>query len=243
MTNFAFLFDLDGVISNTATMHAKAWKVVFDKVLEENHIGRDVFDECKDYLRYLDGKSRLTGIQDYLDAYEIFLPLGNDKATGFDSVHGIGNTKNVVFRNLVEEKGVPIFSDALRLLEKLKKLGVDIGLASSSKNAKFILEKAKLLSYFKSIMDGVVAEDENIGSKPAADFYRHASLLLNRPASECIVLEDAISGIRSAANAGAGLVVGISRVGSGEHLINYGADIVISSLDELPSSTLSSVSG
>ncbi len=231
MSNFVFLFDLDGVISDTASIHARAWKTVFDKVLICNGICNSRFDEYQDYFRFIDGKSRLTGIQDYLNACAIELPLGEDNSVGLDSMKGIGNSKNSVFLELIKD-GVSIFPDAVRFLEKLRKADVKFGLASSSKNARYVLEKAKLLDCFDSIMDGVVAEKLGIASKPSPEFYLHASSLLNCSPNDCIVIEDAISGVSSASHAGVGVVVGVSRVGDGEELLNHGADIVISSLDD-----------
>ena len=132
------------------------------------------------------------------------MPLGSKESTGHDSIHGIGNTKNSIFREIVGSKEIPIFPDSIRLLAKLRARNVDIGLSSSSKNARFVLEKSKLVGYFKEIMDGLVAEREHIASKPHPAFYHHASLIMKRRPEECIVIEDAISGVVSANQAGIG---------------------------------------
>lgn len=229
----AVLFDLDGVISDTASVHAKAWKVVFDQVLATAGHAFVPFDESADYLRYVDGKTRLAGITDFLRSRGINLPEGTLDSVGIKTIQGIGNTKNAVFRDLLESDGVTIFEDALRAIDALRNDGVEIGLASSSKNARVVLEKAGLVECFKSIMDGVVAENDGVASKPDPAFYRRAAALLDRNPSQCIVLEDAISGVISAKLAGAGLVIGICRSGDRGELVANGADLIVSSLDEL----------
>jgi len=230
--SLAVLFDLDGVISDTASLHAKAWKIVFDQVL--SNAGNDFAPfEVSDYLRYVDGKSRLVGITDFLNSRGIELYQGTINDTGIDTVHGIGNTKNSVFRDLLESDGVTIFEDAFRVIDTLRSNGAEIGLASSSKNARIVLDKAGLTGYFKSIFDGKVAENDGVASKPDPAFYRHAAALLGHKTSQCIVLEDAISGVVSAKLAGAGLVIGLCRNGNENELATNGADLVVSSLDEL----------
>jgi beta-phosphoglucomutase family hydrolase len=229
----AVLFDLDGVISDTASLHAKAWKVVFDKVLANARHDFVPFDESVDYLRHVDGKSRLVGIEDFLRSRGIELHQGTADAAGIETIHGIGNSKNTIFRELLESDGVTIFEDALRAINTLRNCGAEIGLASSSKNARIVLEKAGLTECFKSIFDGMVAENEGVASKPDPAFYRHAAALLGQNPNQCIVLEDAISGVVSAKLAGAGLVIGLCRNGNGDALVANGANFTVSSLDEL----------
>lgn len=230
--SLAVLFDLDGVISDTASVHAKAWKMVFDLVLANTQHTFVPFDEM-DYLRYVDGKSRLVGITDFLRSRDIELHQGVVDDSGIETIHGIGNTKNTVFCDILELDGVTIFEDALRAIDTLRSNGADIGLASSSKNARVVLDKAGLTRNFKSIFDGKVAENDGVASKPDAAFYRHAATLLGQPPRKCIVLEDAISGVVSAKLAGAGLVIGLCRNGNEDALATNGADLIVSSLDEL----------
>lgn len=233
MSPLAVLFDLDGVISDTASVHKRAWKVVFDKFLRTQKGCHVPFVAPDDYLRYLDGKARLTGIEDFLRSRSIDLPYGEVDALKIDCVHGIANAKNVIFRELLDISGLVIFGDALRQIEALMASAADIGLASSSKNARLVLDKAGLTGCFKSIMDGIVAEEKGIASKPHPAFYHYAADMLGRSTKQCIVFEDAISGVVSAKQAGVGLVVGISRNGDSRVLRTGGADIVVSSLDEL----------
>jgi beta-phosphoglucomutase family hydrolase len=239
----AVLFDLDGVISDTAVTHAQAWKAVFDQVLSSEDSKFTPFDEEIDYLRYVDGKSRQVGISDFLVSRGIHLPMGDANDSGIDSIQGIGNTKNAVFRALLETAGVKIFPDALRAIEKFRAAGVDLGLASSSKNARLVLEKAGLAGCFKSILDGTTAERDGINSKPDPAFYRRAAELLGRVPAECIVFEDAISGVISAKQAGVGLVVGVCRKGDGVSLQTSGADIIVSSFNELNFQSLRTLVG
>lgn len=229
----AVLFDLDGVISDTAVTHAQAWKIVFDQALLVNKKGSLPFDKERDYLRYVDGKSRQAGIADFLASRGIIFPLGEFSDDGINSIQGIGNRKNTIFRDLLEKNGVKIFPDALRAIQKLRASGVELGLASSSKNARNILDMVGLSVQFKSILDGVVAEASGVASKPDPDFYRFAADLLGFHPSDCIIFEDAISGVVSAKQAGAGYIVGVARRGNENELKEYGADLVLTTLDEL----------
>jgi HAD superfamily hydrolase (TIGR01509 family) len=230
---YSVLLDLDGVISNTALIHAQAWKIVFDNVLDLNEIINVRFDICSDYLNHIDGKSRHIGISDYLKLHSLNFPMGEKNSSDLCTIHGIGNYKNKVFRNFIDSEGTEIFPDAIRLMKELLDLKIKIGLSSSSKNARYILENAGLINYFGSIMDGIVADERCIASKPDPQFYEYAAKLIGSPSSNCIVIEDAISGVQSAKNAGIGLVIGISRQGEPNILRENGADIVVSSLDEL----------
>lgn len=230
---YSVLLDLDGVISNTALLHAKAWKIVFDEVLRFNRINDVSFVIDTDYFNFIDGKSRFVGIIDYLKTTSISLPMGDKNSHNLETVCGIGNRKNEIFRNLIDECGAEIFPDAIRFLKKISELKIKTGLSSSSKNARYVLDKANLINCFDSIMDGLVAEAEGVASKPHPDFYVYASKLIGRPPNQCVVIEDAIAGVESAKKAGIGLVVGISRRGEETILKNNGADIVVSTLDDL----------
>jgi beta-phosphoglucomutase family hydrolase len=232
-TSLAVLFDLDGVISDTASVHASAWKKVFDRVLTVAGKHDAMFDQINDYLMYVDGKTRLVGITDFLRSRHIEMPEGNYNSEGIDTIYGIGNAKNTIFCDLLESVGVKLFDDAIRAIKILKDARAQIGIASSSKNARLVLKKAGLTEYFQSILDGTAAEHDGIKSKPDPAFYLRAAELLGRSPAECIVVEDAISGVVSAKKAGIGYVVGICRKGGGNALKDNGADISVSSLDEL----------
>ena len=229
----AALFDLDGVISDTASVHARAWRVAFDQALTSLGQAGRPFDEKIDYFLHVDGKMRQAGIEDFLASRGIVLPLGDAAQDGLDTVNGIGNSKNTIFRDLIARDGVEIFDDALRLIDRLHQAGFELGIASSSKNARPVLERASLLDRFGIIMDGLVAEKEQVKSKPSPQFYRHAAAMFSRTPEECIVIEDALSGIASAKQAGIKLVVGVARGDAGADLRASGADVVVNSLDEV----------
>ena len=233
MNFFSVLFDLDGVISDTTTVHTKAWNTVLQKTIEVHNKSYMPFLAAKDYPEYLDGKTRKAGIESFLKSRGIKLPLGKTVDKGFDSVLGISNEKNTLFGKLLKLDGLSIFEDSLRLMERLETIGAYMGIASSSKNARAILDQSDLTSRFNSIMDGVIAEKYKIASKPDPAFYLYAAELLGRSPRECIVLEDAISGVVSAQRAGIKTVVGVARQNNANVLRDNGADITVSSLDEL----------
>lgn len=233
MTGSAVIFDLDGVISDTAALHATAWKIVFDSVLEQHYLPHSPFTLSVDYKEYVDGKSRQVGIECFLASRGIRLHQGNAGDDSLDTVYGIGNRKNNVFRGLLSENGAKFFDDATDLIQGLQANEVDLGIASSSKNAKFVLEQGRLTNYFKVIMDGLVAEECNVESKRSPEFFSHAASLLGLKASQCIAIDDAISGVTSAKEASIGFVIGVSRNGNPNELRDCGADLVVASLDEL----------
>lgn len=230
----AALFDLDGVISDTASVHAKAWRIVFDDALTRLGIAHRPFDEKNDYAEYVDGKMRQAGIESFLASREVVLPLGNSDQKDLVTVNGIGNTKNAIFRDLIASDGIAIFDDSRRLISRLMEAGFELGIASSSKNAGFVLERSGLLNSFKAIMDGLVAEQNGVKSKPDPEFYRHAASLIGHDPGECVVIEDAVSGVTSAKRAGIKFVIGIVRgAHRAEVLRGAGADLVVHSLDDV----------
>jgi len=233
MQRLAVLFDLDGVISDTASAHAMAWKAIFEEFLAQDYLSSKAIFEPRDYIYYIDGKDRLAGIESFLESRNITLPTGHPEDTGLNTIRGIGNSKNIYFNKLLTKYGVHIFEDAKRLIYSLQGLGLKLGLASASKNAKTILVEGGLKDCFQLIFDGSVAEKIGIRSKPHGDFYIHAANFVGHTPQNCIVIEDAISGVISAREAGIKTVIGIARQSDGIELGNSGADIVVSSLDEL----------
>lgn len=233
MPRLATLFDLDGVITDTASVHAKAWRIVFDEALKRLGVTDRLFDEQVDYALHVDGKMRSKGIEAFLASRNITLSLGAADRDDLNTVYGIGNTKNALFRDLIAKGGVRIFDDARRLIAKLRDSDFELGIASSSKNARLVLEMSGLLDSFTIVMDGLVAERSGVSSKPSPQFYRHAAGLLGREPAECAVIEDAISGIVSAKQAGIKFVVGIARGVNPSALRANGADTVVGSLDDI----------
>ncbi len=233
----AGIFDMDGVITKTAIVHADAWKLVFDEYLHiiekrENQPFQEFTHQ--DYLNYVDGKPRLKGIASFLASRGITLPLGTDKDTLKDeTIYAIGNTKNEKFRNVLDTKGVQLYEPTIQMIKDLKKNGMKVGVVSSSKNCEFVLKAAGVLDLFDTRVDGVIAGELGLEGKPEGDIFIRAAENLGTTASQSIVFEDAISGVQSGRNGGFGLVVGIARSDNIKELNYNGADVVVTSLSML----------
>jgi len=233
----AAIFDMDGVITKTASVHADAWKLVFDEYMQlrakrENETFREFTHD--DYLNYVDGKPRLKGIQSFLNSRNIDLPMGSAEDQMKDeTVYGIGNTKNKKFRQVLKEKGVEVYEPCVKLIKQFKQEGIKVGVVSSSKNCKFILEAAGVLDLFDTRVDGVIAQELGLEGKPEGDIFVRAALDLDTLPKRSIVFEDAISGVQAGRNGGFRLVVGVARSENREDLNKNGADVVVSSLEIL----------
>jgi len=171
----AVIFDMDGVITNTAVVHAEAWKRTFDEYLKSRaeKYGEEFREfTYEDYLEYVDGKPRCKGVQDFLASRGINLPYGSpEDAPEKETICGIGNRKNLFFRKLVEEKGVQIFESTMDMVRELKKRGIKVAVVSSSKNCKFILSKAGVLDDFHVVVDGILSAELNLRGKPNEDIF------------------------------------------------------------------------
>lgn len=234
----AVIFDLDGVITQTALLHAEAWKRVFDEYLHlrEKRDGEKFkeFDYESDYLAYVDGKPRYEGVKSFLASRNISLPYGNPQdPPDKETICGIGNKKNLEFRNLLKTKGVKIYPSSIEFIKALKKEGVKVGIASSSKNCQPILKSAGIEELFETRVDGVVSAQLSLKGKPEADIFTTAVRNLGCHAGSSIVVEDAISGVQAGRNGGFGLVLGIAREGNESELYSNGADIVVKDLKEI----------
>lgn len=236
-TYLGVIFDLDGVISNTATLHSRAWKSVFDLTIGEycKTLSRekiiDVFDEATDYGLYVDGKSRYEGIRSFLTARNIELPYGDIHDVCATSVHGIANLKNSVYQAQLSVADKLYYDDTIALISKLKANRVPIAVASSSKNCSFILGKLGLNNVFDYVLGGD-HEYLSLRSKPYPDVFTEVIKQLGVDKASCIVIEDAPSGVTAASNAAVGLVIGLDRSGT-RNLSNYGAHYTVQSLDQL----------
>ncbi|MCP4650665.1 MAG: trehalose-phosphatase [PVC group bacterium] len=232
----AVIFDMDGVITKTALVHAQAWKLVFDEYLRlreerDNEPFREFTHEV-DYLNYVDGKPRLEGIQSFLESRGINLPIGTpEDAADAETVYAIGNKKNTKFRDVLNTDGVEVYPSTKALIEVLKKDGIKIGVVSSSKNCEFVLEAADMLKYFDTRVDGMIAVEQNIVGKPEGDMFIKAALNLGTTADKSVVVEDAISGVQSGRNGGFGLVIGVARSDNVEELNKNGADVTVTDLE------------
>jgi len=228
----AVIFDLDGVITKTATIHAESWKVMFDEYLhlrEEKHKESFVeFSIKDDYLKYVDGKPRYKGVESFLQSRNIELTFGSpDDSSDKETICGLGNQKNVKFIEILNTKGIDVYESTVRLINELKEAQVRIGIASSSKNCQFVLKTAKLEHLFETRVDGVVSAELGLKGKPEGDIFVKAAENLGISPKDAIVVEDALSGVEAGKNGKFGLVIGLDREGHGNLMKERGADIVI----------------
>lgn len=227
----AVLFDLDGVLTPTAEVHMRAWKTMFDELFDEAGIRPDYTDD--DYFRFVDGKKRYEGVVGVLRDRGIEVPWGDPAdPIAADTVCGIGNRKNAVFARLLREHGVAPFPGSLRMLSRLRASGTPMAVVSSSKNAEEVLHAAGIRDFFPVVVDGVVAEREDLPSKPAPDVFARAAELLGVPVTLTAAVEDATSGVAAAAAAGCRFVLGIDRGAGARALHDAGADVVVSDLSD-----------
>lgn len=224
------LFDLDGVLTPTAEVHMRAWKVVFDDVFERWGITPAYTDA--DYFDYVDGKKRYDGVASLLHSRNVEVPWGAvDDPPEAETICGIGNRKNAAFAQSLRAEGIAPYPGSLALVEKLSAAGVPLGVVSSSKNAEEVLGAAGIRSFFRIVVDGVVAERENLASKPSADMFRAGAVALGVDPAHSIAVEDATSGAASAAAAGFAIVVGVDRGAGADALRDAGATVVVDDLD------------
>lgn len=231
----AVIFDLDGVVTRTAGVHAAAWKELFDAFLAarasrrgENH---EPFDPDGEYLRYVDGKPRYDGVESFLASRGIELPRGEpDDPPGDGTVCALGNRKNEIFRRRLRESGVEVYRPAVDLLRKLRREGIATAVVSSSRNTRAVLEAAELGELFDARVDGVEAERLGLDGKPAPDVFVEAARRLGADPAATVVVEDAISGVEAGRRGGFGMVIGVARTGAAEQLEAAGADLVVGDL-------------
>jgi alpha,alpha-trehalase len=233
----AVILDLDGVITDTATLHFKSWKYVFDEYLRLKATGKGgAFREftIQDYLRYVDGKPRYKGVESFLKSRSIELPFGHPTdSPDKETICGIGNKKNERFRQILTEEKVGVFRGSIDFISQLREKGIKIGVASSSKNCKHILKSAGIEDLFDTIVDGEVSARLELKGKPQADIFVTAARNLGSVPAKSIVIEDAISGVEAGRNGGFGLVIGIARKKNESELFEYGADMVVTDLSQL----------
>ena len=235
----ALLFDLDGVLTRTATLHARAWKSMFDGFLERRSAERDEafepFDIGHDYLSYVDGRRRYDGVDTFLRSRGIELPWGDpaDEA-GKPTVCGLGNAENHHFLAVLAQEGVEVYDDAVALLTAAAAAWRPrTAVVSASENCRRILERSNLLESFDALVTGVEAAELELAGKPAPDTFLHAAGLLGVEPGRAVVFEDAVSGVQAGRAGGFGLVVGVDRGGARDGLLAGGAQIVSTDLREL----------
>jgi beta-phosphoglucomutase family hydrolase len=234
----ACLFDMDGVITKTAVVHAAAWKEMFDDFLRQRaaatHTDFVPFDPVADYDEYVDGKPRLDGTRSFLQSRGIELPEGTpDDPPGTPTVWGLSNRKNDLVLAKIAQGGVEAYPGSVSYVSSAKKNGYKTAIVSSSANTKQILEVAGLSSLFDVRVDAQFADQHSLKGKPAPDTYLAAAQALGVSASEAAVYEDALAGVAAGRAGNFGLVVGVDRVGQADALRAHGADIVVKDLAEL----------
>jgi beta-phosphoglucomutase family hydrolase len=232
------IFDLDGVITRTARVHALAWEEMFNEFLrthsERTNQPFKPFDPKNDYLSFVDGKPRFEGVLSFLESRNIKLPYGDqDDEPGTETVHGLGNRKNMLFHEILREEGPEVIESTIDFIHELKKRGVHVAVASSSRNCALVLKLAGLEDLFETRVDGIVSRDLNLRGKPNPDIFVTAARMMGLWPGECVVVEDAISGVRAGKEGNFGLTIGIARESDGQLLRIFGADMVLHDLSEI----------
>jgi beta-phosphoglucomutase family hydrolase len=234
----ATLFDMDGVITQTAAVHDAAWKQAFDGFLRERSEATGEpfvpFDPVKDYDEYVDGKPRLDGVRSFLASRGITLPEGTpDDPPGTQTLNAVGNQKNQILLHKIDTDGVEVYDGSVRYLRAARAAGLRTAIVSSSANTVQVLRAVGLLDEFDVRIDAQVAKAKNLKGKPAPDTYEQAARELGVPVSAAAVFEDALAGVEAGRAGGFGFVVGVDRVGQAEALRTHGANVVVTDLGEL----------
>jgi beta-phosphoglucomutase family hydrolase len=234
----ACLFDLDGVLTQTARVHAAAWKRMFDEFLRERAREQKQpfvpFDEVSDYEQYVDGKPRYDGVASFLDSRGIKLPDGTEQdSPDADTIHGLGNRKNAIVHAMIEHDGVAPYEGSVQYVRAARAAGMSTAVVSSSGNAHAVLLAAGIQDLFETVIDGELAEREHLHGKPAPDTFLAGARALGVEPRNAAVFEDALAGVEAGRAGRFGVVVGVDRLGQANALRAHGADIVVADLSEL----------
>ena len=234
----ALLFDLDGVLTQTAKVHAEAWKQTFDEFLkaraEKTGEPFKEFDKHDDYDKYVDGLPRYDGVRNFLKSRGIELPEGKpDDSPDAETVCGVGNRKNELVLKLIKDRGVEAYEGSVRYVKAARDAGLRRAVVSSSANCKDVLVAAGIEDLFEERIDGKVADEQHLKGKPAPDTFLAGARALGVAPSQATVFEDALAGVEAGRAGHFGYVVGVDRVGQADALHEHGADVVVSDLAEL----------
>lgn len=234
----ACLFDMDGVLTQTAKVHSEAWKEMFDAFLKARAEADGTefvpFDIATDYVKYVDGRLRQDGVRGFLESRGIELPEGSpDDDEHQETINGLGTRKNNRVVELIRTEGVETFADAIVLLNAVRASGLKTAVVSASKNTPDVLRVTNLADKFDYVMHGGIAGEMGLPGKPAPDTFIAAAEALGETPATCAVLEDAISGVQAGRDGKFGYVIGVDRVNHGEELRAKGADIVLRNLEDL----------
>ena len=234
----AVLFDLDGVLTKTAAVHAAAWKRLFDEYLQARADKEGTpfvpFDLPLDYERYVDGKLRYDGVQSFLASRQIELPYGTpEDGPGDETVQGLGNSKNDYFLTQVKKEGVDQYEDAVRFLRAVRARGLRTAVVSASKSAAIVVQTVGLTECFDTRVDGIESQRLGLAGKPAPDSFLEAARRLGVEPRRTVVVEDALAGVEAGRRGRFGLVIGVDRTGHAQDLLDHGADLVTADMTEL----------
>lgn len=234
----ALLFDMDGVLTETATVHAEAWKQAFDEFLRKRaeHDGEDFvpFDKTGDYDEYVDGKPREDGVRSFLESRGITLPEGQpDDPPDAQTIQGVGNNKNERLLKLIHDDGVEPYEGSVRYVRAARDAGLRRAVVSSSTNTHDVLAAAGIDDLFDTVIDGVVAHEQHLKGKPAPDTFLAGARALGVEPEHAVVFEDALAGVAAGRAGNFGYVVGVDRVGQRDALRSHGAVVVVEDLAEL----------
>ena len=234
----AVLFDLDGVVTDTANIHATCWKQMFDEYLkaraDEHGEAFRPFDIATDYRLYVDGKPRFDGVRDFLKSRAIQLPEGiAADAPSVETVRGLGNRKNELVNHAIDTVGVDVYEGTVALIHQLLEDGFRVAVVTSSQNCDLVLNAAKVADLFEVRVDGHVILEKHLSGKPAPDGFLEAAKELGVEPPRSVVVEDAISGVQAGAAGGFGLVIGVARKDNAAELKQHGAHVVVHDLSEL----------
>jgi beta-phosphoglucomutase family hydrolase len=234
----ACLFDLDGVLTQTAKIHATAWKQMFDDFLRDwaARTGGEFheFDRPTDYDEYVDGKPRLDGVRSFLESRDIHLPMGSPSdPPEAETVHALGTRKNDLVLELIRRQGVEPYEGSVRFAEASRDQGLRRAVVSSSTNCRDVLAAAGIDHLFEVVVDGVVAERERLAGKPAPDTFLAGARMVGVEPAQAAVFEDALAGVEAGRAGSFGWVVGVDRTGQADALRRRGADVVVQDVAEL----------
>jgi len=239
----AVIFDLDGVITKTAVVHAASWKAMFDEYLRlrERRDGEPFqeFTYERDYLTYVDGKPRYKGVESFLGSRGIQIDFGRPSdVPDKETVCGLGNQKNVKFVEVLKANGVELYESTVGLIHDLKANNIHVGVASSSKNCQYILQTTGLEPLFETRVDGVVSAEMGLKGKPEGDIFVTAAKNVGANPERSVVVEDAVSGVQAGVNGRFGLVIGVARESNEEELKANGADVVVTDFEGITTESI-----
>ena len=234
----AVLFDLDGVLTDTARIHAACWKEMFDDFLRqraaENNEPFRPFDIASDYKLYVDGKARFDGVQSFLESRSVHVPYGEpDSPPNNETICGLGNRKNEMVKEAIGSEGVEAYEGSVAFVRHLRRQEIKTAVVSASSNCESVLTSAGIADLFDARVDGEVAARLKLAGKPAPDTFLKAAEELGIAPNRAVVVEDAISGVQAGRDGGFGLVIGVDRKGDAKSLWENGADVVVADLGEL----------